>query len=353
MHVSAVIDGKDTILNSDYFVNRQLLWVFLAFVTMAVISFFDAEWTKKYTVFGFYLSLIFLILVFFLGEERNGSQRWLSIFNISLQPSEFVKIFFVLFASILLEKHPKDNQRKTNKNFLITFGIMLLICALLFAQPDFGQAFLLLMTWMILASLTELWGLGLFLTIGFGLIMFVFGMASEDYIQHRLDLFFQDCTVASTDQVCVAKKAFLSGGLFGRGDTGQGEVILRLAEANTDYIFAAIAEQWGLFACGGIIVLYLAILTNCMRRAVMFPSGQFRYLAIAGLSFQYCGQAFIHMLINLGLFPPTGMTLPFISYGGSSMFAYAIAMGILLSYTRIDRFSKQKSMIFEYHPYRS
>jgi cell division protein FtsW len=313
-----------------HFLQRQLVFVALGLPLMLLVSTLSRDSARRLALLAFPAMLLLLLLVQMLGVERNGATRWLVIAGFQLQPSEFLKPLFIVVTAWLLSARFDDRGLPV---IAVSAGLLALILMLLVTQPDIGQAALFIAVWLVQASLA---GLPLAIVVGIlGLGAFGLFIAYQfaPHVRARLDAFLHG--EGDTYQVEKALDCFRSGGLFGAGP-GEGWAKFRLPEAHTDYIFAVIGEEFGAIVCFAVGLLYLAIVVRVLLQ-LLEEDEPFVLLAAAGLVAQFGGQAVINMCVNLALFPPKGMTLPFISHGGSSMFATALGMGLLLAFTRRNR----------------
>ncbi|MFP4520398.1 MAG: FtsW/RodA/SpoVE family cell cycle protein [Oceanicaulis sp.] len=274
-------------------------------------------------------SVVLLVAVIALGHEVNGATRWIRLGGLSLQPSEVFKPAFVVFIAWLFAE---EDRGAPVPGRLVALGLYLLAAALLMLQPDFGQT--------VLVSLVfgaMLWASGLSwrhtaLLGGIGAAGAGAAIAIFPHIRHRLIDFVTPANDAARTQVDIAMDAIARGGLLGAGP-GEGEIKHILPEANTDFVFAVAAEEFGLVASLAIIGLYALLFARAWMLAMRLTD-PFHQLATAGLSLLFGLQALVNIAVNLDIAPPTGMTLPFISYGGSSMVALAFSAGLLLALTR-------------------
>ncbi|GFM28531.1 FtsW/RodA/SpoVE family cell cycle protein [Novosphingobium sp. PY1] len=278
--------------------------------------------------------LFLLVLVPFVGSEVNGARRWIRL-GVSIQPSEFLKCGYPILLAWILSWRARDPNIPVVG---ICFAVMALLGALLMAQPDFGSTMLFGGTFFVLILLSgiPLKRIGMF--AGAGLVGIVLMYFTYENGRNRIDNFLFGGT--AFDQVDLAERTLLNGGWSGLG-FWMGTRKFALPEAHTDYIFSVIGEEFGLIACIVIVVLYLAVLTRILLRLVD-EEDLFTVLAASGLAAQFGGQAFINILVNLQLFPSKGMTLPLISYGGSSTVAVCLAMGLLLAITRRNPYIKRE-----------
>ena len=313
-----------------YFFHRQLMWVGLGLVVLLSVSMLPKNLARRLALAGAVLSFVLLLLVPFFGFEKNGAVRWLQLPGLQLQPSELMKPLFAVFTAWLLAARFEDRSLPVIPLSAITLAMIL---ALLVMQPDFGQAALISAVWLVQAALA---GLSLHV-IGGAILLGLAGLTlayfTNDHVERRIDAFLHGA--GDTYQVDRALDALRAGGLFGTGP-GDGEAKFRLPEAHTDYIFAVIGEEFGAIACFALALLYLVIIVRVLLQLVE-EEDPFTLLAGAGLVVQFGGQAFINMSVNLALAPSKGMTLPFISHGGSSYLATALGLGLLLALTRRNR----------------
>ncbi|GAA4724329.1 FtsW/RodA/SpoVE family cell cycle protein [Sphingomonas lutea] len=310
-----------------YYFWRQLAWIAVGVPVMIGISMMPKDRLRRASLFGAAFFFVLMIFVPVIGFERNGATRWIEIGVGQLQPSEFLKPFFVVALAWLLSLRESD---KTLPVFAISAGVMGAIAFLLMQQPDFGSTIIFGCVWIAMLALA-------------GVSMRMLGMlAAATVVAVILAYFFYPVATARIDgflfgegdnfQVENALRTLTAGGLFGMGPGG-GTRKFGLPEPHTDYIFSVIGEEFGLIACLAIALLYLGIVARVLIK-LLDEDNSFAILAAAGLAIQFGLQALINMLVNVQLAPSKGMTLPFISYGGSSMLALSISMGLLLAFTR-------------------
>ena len=313
-----------------HFLELHLAFLGMGLVAMLGCSLLSKDTARRAAVLLAGGMLAALVLVPILGHEVNGAKRWINL-GISFQPSEFLKPAFAVGIAWVLSWRVRDPNLPV---IPIVTGVMGLVAALLMIQPDFGATILFGGVWFVLVLLSglPLQRVGMALA---GLIVFVI-LAYFFYpnATHRIDSFFSGGT--AFDQVDLAQKTLLNGGWTGTG-LWLGIKKLSLPEAHTDYIFSVIGEEFGLIACAVIVVLYAGIAARVLLR-LQDEDDLFTILAAAGLTVQLVGQAFINIMVNLQLFPSKGMTLPLISYGGSSMIALCAGVGFLLAITRRNPF---------------
>jgi cell division protein FtsW len=267
-----------------------------------------------------------------IGSEVNGARRWLNM-GVSLQPSEFLKPAFAIGIAWILSWRVRDPNLPVMR---LSLGLMALTGALLMAQPDFGSTLLFSAVWFAMMMLSGLELKRILAVAALGVAMLVAAYVFYDNARLRIDAFLGGGT--AFDQVDLAQRTLLAGGWTGSG-LWLGTRKLALPEAHTDYIFSVIGEEFGLLVCMVVVLLYLAIVVRVLLRLVE-EEDLFAVLAATGLTAQLGGQAFINILVNLQLFPSKGMTLPLISYGGSSTVALCLGVGFLLAITRRNPFIK-------------
>jgi cell division protein FtsW len=311
-----------------HFVRRQLGYLPLAMIVLFGVSLLSPRGVRRLALAGFLLALLMLVATFFLGAEIKGARRWLNIAGVSLQPSEFIKPTFIVVAAWLfaMREHAANNA---GRNAAIALYAM--VVGLLLLQPDFGMAVVVSAVWFIqffIAGLPLAW-VGVF--IGLGLAGAVGAYFALPHVASRVDRFL-DPSSGDTYQVMRSMEAFMNGGVLGQGP-GEGTVKAVLPDAHTDFIFAVAAEEFGLIACLLIAGLFAFVVLRGISR-VMQDSSLFVMLAATGLLVQFGLQALINMASTLRLMPTKGMTLPFISYGGSSLVAVALGVGMVLALTR-------------------
>ncbi|MCA1661067.1 MAG: FtsW/RodA/SpoVE family cell cycle protein [Novosphingobium sp.] len=317
-------------LDELHFLWLHLRWLALGLAALFACSLLPKEAARRTAVLLCGAMLAALVLVPVLGSEVNGARRWLNL-GFSFQPSEFLKPAFAILLAWVLAWRVRDPNLPV---IAIATALTGAIAALLMLQPDFGATMLFGGVWFVLVLLSGLpvqriaWAFaGL---VGVVVLAYLFYPNAT----HRIDSFFSGGT--AFDQVDLAQKTLLGGGWTGTG-LWLGVKKMALPEAHTDYIFSVIGEEFGLLACAAIVVLYAAVAARVLLR-LQDEDDVFTILAAAGLTAQLVGQAFINILVNLQLFPSKGMTLPLISYGGSSMIALCMGIGFLLAITRRNPF---------------
>ncbi len=317
-----------------FFFQKHLLYTFISFLVMIFFSTLNTELINKSLIPIFLIFFIALFLVPLIGIEVKGAKRWLSFFGLRFQPIEFIKPFFILIVAQIIGS---SWIKSINLSYFISFIILSCIVSLLVGQPDLGQSILLICTW---ASLIFVSGVNIYFLISlfiFSISLF-FGLlyiAPEkfNYIITRLDSFL-DPSKSDNFQSQKAIEAIRQGSLKGQG-MGEGILKESVPEAHTDYIIAVISEEFGSIISILIISVFIFIAFRIVKRVVNFSS-DFYKLALCGLASLLIFQTFIHVGVNANLLPTTGMTLPFLSYGGSSLLSSGILAGIILNYTSLE-----------------
>lgn len=312
-----------------HYVQRQAIFGGLALTAMFLTSMMTPQLVRRLAVFGFLVALVALMLLPFFGTDfGKGATRWYSLGFASVQPSEFLKPGFVVVAAWMMAASQEINGPPGRSWSLILTVTIVLFLAL---QPDFGQASLVLFGWMVMyfvagAPIVLLVALAVLVVLGGG-----FAYNNSEHFARRIDGFLSP-DVDPTTQLGYASNAIREGGFFGVG-VGGGEVKFSLPDAHTDFIIAVAAEEYGLVLVLVIILLYLGIVVRSLWR-LMQERDMFIRLAGTGLVAMFGVQAMINMGVAVRLLPAKGMTLPFVSYGGSSLIATGIAVGMLLAFTR-------------------
>lgn len=310
-----------------HFVERQAFFMIPAFLVMIAVSFLDDRQVRRLALLQLAVSISLMILVLFIGVEVKGSRRWIQLLGVSLQPSEFMKPAFVVMSAWLFAERAKHPEIPGNLMAMILFGI---VGALLIAQPDLGQTMLVTATWgtmFFMAGMPWFWIALLLGVVAFG----AFGAYSFfPHVALRIDKFLTG--EGDTFQIDTGREAMIRGSWFGQGP-GEGSVKKILPDSHTDYIFSVAAEEFGLIFCMGIALLFAFIVMRGFRFALR-ERDEFTRLAVAGLVASFGFQSIINIGVNVQILPAKGMTLPFISYGGSSLVAMALSMGFVLALTR-------------------
>ena len=317
-------------LDEFLFLKRHVVFQVMGLMMMIGLSFLTREEARRVGIIvgaGMFV-LMFLVPVF--GVEKNGSRRWLEV-GMSLQPSEFLKPGFAVILAWMMSWRVRDPNLPVISYSTLA---MALVAALLMLQPNLGGTILFAGIWFVMVLLSGVSVQRISALVVLGISGLTAAYFLYDNARHRIDSFFGGGT--AFDQVDLAQRTLLAGGWTGSG-LWLGIRKMNLPEAHTDYIFSVIGEEFGLLACALVVLLYLAIVARVLLRLVD-EDNLFALLAGAGLVAGFGGQAFINILVNLQMFPSKGMTLPLISYGGSSTLAVCFTIGLLLAITRRNPF---------------
>jgi len=324
-------DKLDT--NNYFFFFKHLAYIFIGMIVLIFFSSLSRENLFKISFYLFLISLFFLFLVSVLGTEVKGSKRWLNLFFLPrFQPIEIFKPFIIIFIATIL-----CSERSLNIYFkyLLTFIAIVPPCLLLMMQPDIGQTLLIFLSW---ATLVFISGISLPIILTFfsfsllSLIYMVFFIPKFTYIKNRILSFFNPNDGTHNFQSDKAIDAISSGSYFGKG-IGEGTLKNRVPEAHTDYIISVISEEFGVVAIVLLLILFLFFIYTVFKKIYLEKNEKIK-LVLAGTICLIIFQALIHIGVNIRLFPTTGMTLPFLSYGGSSIVGVSILAGIILNLTK-------------------
>ncbi len=332
--VSTSLIASDKLDTNDYsFFFKHLIFISLGTIVIFFLSSISQDKLLKFSLIIFLFSIIFLIMVPFIGIEVKGSKRWIDLnFLPRFQPIELVKPFLIIYISLIL-----SSQKYTNIFFKYTlsFLVTLAVASLLVMQPDIGQTLLVFLSWSILIFVS---GINIvFLTILFSSLIFsflflIFFIEKFQYIKNRILSFLDPGTGTYNFQSDKAIESIISGGYFGKG-VGEGTLKNTVPEAHTDYIISVISEEFGVIAIILILFLFLVLIYSIFKR-VYYENEEKVKLILVGSASLIMFQVMIHIGVNIRLFPTTGMTLPFISYGGSSIISISILSGIILNLTK-------------------
>ncbi len=329
-------------LSEFHFVTRQIAFMLPAVAVMIAVSFLTPRHVRRLAIVLLAVTLIMMVATLFIGLEAKGSRRWISLAGFSLQPSEFLKPAFVIICAWLFAEHAREPDIPGNLFALLLLG---LVVVLLVAQPDLGQTMLVLATWgamFFMAGLPWFWIILLGVVGATGAVL---AYTTFPHVARRINGFLTG--EGDTYQVDMGREAIIGGGWLGKGP-GEGTVKRILPDSHTDFVFAVAAEEFGIILCILIVLIFTFVVIRGLRIA-MAEKDDFSRLAISGLVILLGFQSIINMGVNLQLLPAKGMTLPFISYGGSSLVATAIGMGMVLALTR-RRPEKRKRVSFNDAP---
>ncbi len=315
-------------LNSFHFFKYQLIFLVPAVLMLVSVSLLEPRPARRAAFLMLGVSFAFMVAALFWGPEIKGAHRWINFGPIGLQPSELAKPSFVVIAAWFLSEHTK---RPDMPGHIIAYMIFAVLVGLLVLQPDFGQTALVVVTF---GTMLLIYGIPWVLVLGLAGLSAAGVMTAYTMVPHvasRIDRFLNP-EKGDTFQMDTAVAAFANGGLMGAGPGG-GEAKLVLPDAHTDFTFAVVGEEFGLIACIGLLLLFAFVVMRILQRAKIEPD-PFPALALSGLGIVFGLQAIINMGVNVSLLPAKGMTLPLISYGGSSLLGVAFAMGMVLAFSR-------------------
>jgi cell division protein FtsW len=324
-------DKLDT--NSYFFFFKHLIYIFIGIFIIFIFSSLKTNQLFHYSYFLFFITLATLLLVPIIGVEVKGSKRWIDLFFLPrFQPIELLKPFFIIMISTIL-----CSVRTSNiyLKYLLSTILVSIIALFLIMQPDIGQTLLVIFSWAVLIFTS---GVNIFLLFGLStiaiisLVYLIMYVPKFDYIQGRIFSFFNRDTGTHNFQSDKAIESITSGGFFGKG-IGEGTLKNRVPEAHTDYIISVISEEFGVVAIILILLLFLIFIYMVFKK-INFEKDDKIKLVLIGCVSLILMQATIHIGVNIRLFPTTGMTLPFLSYGGSSIISISIISGIILNLTK-------------------
>jgi len=315
-------------LDPFYFVNRHVMYLMPALAVLLATSFLSPRHIRRLALVVFAVSFCMVLLTPFIGAEVKGARRWIVLLGLNIQPSEFLKpAFVILIAWLFAESSKKPEVPANSFALLLLFGSVIALVR----QPDFGQTMLIALVWgalFFMAGMRLIWVIGLGGAAAVGLAGAYY---TVPYVMRRIKRFI-DPASGDTFQIDTAIDAFRKGGWFGSGP-GEGTVKRYLPDSHADFVFAVAAEEFGIVLCLILVSLFCFIVVRALTRA-MRTDDPFARFGAAGLAILFGAQSAINMAVNLSLIPAKGMTLPFISYGGSSMISLAYGMGMLLALTR-------------------
>ncbi|NBV06055.1 MAG: cell division protein FtsW [Proteobacteria bacterium] len=310
-----------------FFLKKQLIFAVISLFLLVAISFLDQEKIKIFSILGMISVIGLLLLVLLFGAEAKGAKRWISLAGFTLQPSEFAKAFFVISNAYILQKFDHEEWWK---KYGISAALFFTIIIFLLLQPDFGMTITFTALWLVQ---TFVYGLPIFIIAGLAIFLVICGVGAYivfPHVEDRINKFLD--ADGKNYQVERSLDAFVNGSFFGQGP-GNGVVKKFIPDAHTDFIFAVVGEEYGIFACTIIVIVFAYLTARIVKRALE-EEDFFVYLALCGLMTQFSMQVIVNIGVSLRLLPTKGMTLPFISYGGSSMMSTAICFGLILAFTK-------------------
>ncbi len=324
-----------------HFIKRQIVYLITSVAIIFFMSMQNLKTVRRLAILGYVGAFILTFTTLFMGFEIKGSARWISIFGITLQPSEFIKPTFVVMSAWLLEGSKKCDDFPGG---LLSFALFAITVLVLFLQPDFGMIVVVSLIWgfqLFLAGLPMvLVGVLAVILLAIGVIAYFTLGHVNSRVNDFIASFFSDDKLS--DQVVKSLKAFENGNLFGKGP-GEGVVKLHLPDAHTDFIFAVAGEEFGVLVCVILVLLFSIVVIRSLWLSLK-DSNLFIVYASAGLAASFGLQGIINMASTLHLMPTKGMTLPFVSYGGSSLWASSICIGMLLAITRKNSSAEDKDI---------
>jgi cell division protein FtsW len=316
-------------LDPFHFFNRHVLFLLPGLVVLIAVSFLSPRQVRRSALIVFVISIVLIVATLLIGPEVKGSRRWITLIGINIQASESAKPAFVVMAAWLFAESARRPEMPATS---MALALLLLLVALLVMEPDFGQTMLILMVWgslFFIAGMRMVWVMGLAGAAAaglFGAYLFV------PHVAGRIRRFINPAS-GDTFQGDTAMEAFSHGGWFGLGP-GEGIAKRNLPDSHTDFVFAVAAEEFGIILCLMLLALFAFIVIRTLTRAYA-NEDMFARFAASGLAILFGVQAAINISVNLQLIPAKGMTLPFISYGGSSIVSLAYGIGMMLALTRV------------------
>lgn len=311
-----------------FFLEKQIIFAIISVFLLVVMSFLDQEKIKLFSLVGLIGVIGLLVLVLLFGSEAKGAKRWIAIAGFTLQPSEFAKAFFVIVNAYILQKFQAE---KWTVKYGISFLLYATMVFLLILQPDFGMSLTFTALWLVQIFAYGLPAMFIAAISFFGVIGAIGAYIALPHVEDRINRFL-GAEGTKNYQVERSLDAYVNGSFFGVGP-GNGVVKKFIPDAHTDFIFAVVGEEYGIFTCAVLIMVFAYLITRIVKRA-LDEEDLFVYLALCGLMIQFAMQTIVNIGVSLRLMPTKGMTLPFISYGGSSMMSTAICFGLILAFTK-------------------
>ena len=333
-------------LDPFHFFDRHVLFLLPSIIVLIGVSFLSPRQIRRTALIVFAVSIVLIVATLLIGPEVKGSRRWITLIGVNIQASESAKPAFVVLAAWLFAELARRPEMPATSMALV---LLLMLVSLLVMEPDFGQTMLILMVWgalFFIAGMRMIWVLGLGGAAGAGLFA---AYLLVPHVAGRIQRFMNPAS-GDTFQVDTAMEAFYNGGWFGLGP-GEGIAKRNLPDSHTDFVFAVAAEEFGIILCLALLGLFTFIVIRALLRAYA-TEDMFARFAASGLAIMFGVQAAINMSVNLQLIPAKGMTLPFISYGGSSMVSLAYGVGMMLALTR-QRPRTEMELIGDAHAARS
>jgi cell division protein FtsW len=325
-------------LDPFHFFNHHVMFLLPSFIVLIGVSFLSPKQIRRSALIVFAISIMLIAATLLIGPEVKGSRRWITLLGLNIQASESAKPAFVVIAAWLFAESTKKPEMPATSMALV---LLMMLVALLVMEPDFGQTMLILMVWgalFFIAGMRMVWVFGLAGAASTGLF---FAYLLVPHVAGRIKRFMNPAS-GDTFQVDTAMEAFSNGGWFGLGP-GEGIAKRSLPDSHTDFVFAVAAEEFGIILCLALLALFAFVVIRALSRAYA-NEDMFARFAASGLAIMFGVQAAINMAVNLQLIPAKGMTLPFISYGGSSIVSLAYGVGMMLALTRLRPRSELASL---------
>ena len=319
--------------NNYFFFFKHLVYIFLGIAILIFFSSLNEKNLFKLSIFLFFISLFFLFLVPIVGTEVHGAKRWLDLFFLPrFQPIELVKPFTIIFLATILSS---EKNIHIYYKYFVSFIVIVPISFLLMMQPDIGQTLLIFLSWLTLVFISGISLVVFFTFFGISLvslIYMVFYIPKFDYIRKRIFSFFNQDTGTYGAQAAKSVDGISSGGFFGKG-IGEGTLKYKGSETHTDFIISVISEEFGVVIIILILVIFLFFIYSVFKKVYLEENEKIKLVLVGSITL-IVAQALIHVGVNIRLFPTTGMTLPFLSYGGSSIIGVSILSGMILNLTK-------------------
>ncbi len=319
--------------NTYFFFFKHLAYIFFGIVILIFFSSLSEKNLFSLSIFLFFISLVFLFLVPLIGTEVNGAKRWLNLFFLPrFQPVELIKPFTIIILATILSS---EKNIHIYYKYLLSFIAIVPVSFLLMIQPDIGQTLLIFLSWITLVFIS---GISLILFLTFfsisltSLIYMIFYVSKFEYIKKRIFSFFNPDTGSHGAQAAKSIDGISSGGFFGKG-IGEGTLKYKGSETHTDFIISVISEEFGVIIIILILIMFLFFIYTVFKKVYLEENEKVKLVLVGSITL-IAVQALIHVGVNIRLFPTTGMTLPFLSYGGSSIIGVSILSGIILNLTK-------------------
>ncbi len=314
-------------INEYFSINRHTIFFIISIFLLFLLASLESKTVRRISLFSFIILVFLMFTILFLDYEVKGAKRWIQVYNFTFQPSELIKPIFVILTAWCISKSIKDEKFYLPILFLFFF----ILLSLILLQPDLGMTVLISATFFCQLFVAGLSAYFVIIAFLFILGIAIFSYFIFDHVQLRINSFLGGLGGSDTYQIDLSLKAFKNGGLLGKGP-GQGILKEKIPDAGTDFIFAVAGEELGFIFCLIIILIILSIIIRTLIN-VLKVEDPYKIIAVSGLICSFGLQCIINIFSSLGLIPTKGMTLPFVSYGGSSMISIALLFGFLLSLT--------------------